>query len=465
MYGFRGADVTAYLSAVSKAQEVSTLEHNWRSEPALLEAFDALFAECTFGDPAITYRSVKAGRARPLLRGSRAHTPLRLRVLSRSPGDSLTAGGQLRVEGLRPRIADDVAADIVGLLSSDTEICPATDDGEPAFRAVQPGDVAVLVRTNAQATLVREALREAGVPAVIGGASSVFTAPIAADWLILLEALEQPHRNGRVRAAAMSCFLNWNAARLAMADPDETDALSGLLRSWAGALAARGVAALQETIMASQQLPARLLSEPDGERRLTDLRHIGEALHAAAAADGLGITALVAWLRKRIEEADDLTDGVEERSRRLDSDADAVQVVTIHRSKGLQFPIVYVPFGWDLYLPDIERPRYHDSAGRSRARRRLRPGRQRSRGLPRGGAARPDGGGGRAAAAAVRGGDPGTFAGRPVVGAVHHRGVRAAEPAAVRSRCRRLRAAARASRSRSDAEVAARAGRALRSGG
>ena len=133
--------------------------------------------------------------------------------------------------------------------------------------------------------------------------------------------------------------------------------------------------------MSSQQLPARLLSEPDGERRLTDLRHIGEALHAAATADGLGITALVAWLRKRIEEADDLTDGVEERSRRLDSDADAVQVVTIHRSKGLQFPLVYVPFGWDLFLPDVERPRYHDAVGRAGARRRLRSCRQRFRRL------------------------------------------------------------------------------------
>jgi exodeoxyribonuclease V beta subunit len=363
VYGFRGADVTAYLRAVEEAGEVATLERNWRSEPALLEAFDALFADCTFGDPKIAYRPVKAAREQSLWRGARATIPLRLRVVSRSNGDPVTGSAQLRVEGLRPRVAADVAADIVALLDSDTEICSAPEGSEPSFRVVQPGDVAVLVRTNAQATLVRDRLRDAGVPAVIGGASSVFTAPIAGHWLILLEALEQPHRTGRVRAAAMTCFLDWSAERLAIADPDDTDALSGLLRSWATVLATRGVAALQETIMSSQQLPARLLSEPDGERRLTDLRHIGETLHSAATADGLGITALVAWLRKRMEEADDLTDGVEERSRRLDSDADAVQVVTIHRSKGLQFPLVYVPFGWDLFLPDVERPRYHDASG------------------------------------------------------------------------------------------------------
>jgi exodeoxyribonuclease V beta subunit len=362
VYGFRGADVTAYLKAVSQARAVATLERNWRSEPALLEAFDALFAECTFGDQAIAYRSVKAGGSQSLLTESPALEPMRLRVLAREPGMPQSGGGQVRVEALRPRVAKDVASEIVRLLSSDTQITPP-EAPEPRTRPVQPGDVAVLVRTNAQATMVRDALRIVAVPAVIGGASSVFTVPIARDWLILLEALEQPHRTGRVRAAAMTCFLAWPAARLALADPEETDALSGLLRTWAGALASRGVAALQETIMSTQQLPARLLGEPDGERRLTDLRHIGESLHAAATADTLGITALVAWLRRRMAEADEMIDGVQERSRRLDSDADAVQVVTIHRSKGLQFPFVYVPFGWDLFQPTIERPRYHDPSG------------------------------------------------------------------------------------------------------
>ncbi len=452
VYGFRGADVTAYLKAVAQAREVATLERNWRSEPALLEAFDALFAEATFGDPAIAYRPVKAAREQSLLRAPADHAaspPMRLRLIAREPGMPLSGGGLVRVEALRPRVARDVASDIVGLLSSDTQItspeAPSPGAGSPEFRPVQPGDVAVLVRTNAQATMVREALRDVGVPAVIGGASSVFTAPIARDWLILLEALEQPHRTGRVRAAAMTCFLA-SAARLALADPDETDALSGLLRSWAGVLATRGVAALQETIMSSQQLPARLLAEPDGERRLTDLRHIGESLHAAATADSLGITALVAWLRRRMDEADEATDGVEERSRRLDSDADAVQVVTIHRSKGLQFPVVYVPYGWDLFLPTVDRPRYHDPSGQRVLDVGCWSRGKRSRGFQRGGRPPSPRGGRRAVAAALCRGHPRPLAGRAVVGAEHHSGVRAAESAALRAVAGRFRAAAERSR-------------------
>ena len=112
-------------------------------------------------------------------------------------------------------------------------------------------------------------------------------------------------------------------------------------------LAGQGVAALLESMSATENLPARVLAGADGERRMTDLRHVGQALHGAAVEGGLGISALVSWLRRRRDEAGE--DATEERSRRLESDAEAVQVVTVHRAKGLEFPVVYVPFGWDAY--------------------------------------------------------------------------------------------------------------------
>ena len=167
---------------------------------------------------------------------------------------------------------------------------------------------------------------------------------------MLLEALEQPQRSGRIRSAALTSFLGWSAHRLATAGEDAVDGLGVQLRRWSDLLAGQGVAALLETMSVTEDLPARVLAGIDGERRMTDLRHVGQALHEAAVEGGLGISALVSWLRRRRGEAGE--DVTEERSRRLDSDAEAVQVVTVHRAKGLEFPVVYVPFGWDAYRPE-----------------------------------------------------------------------------------------------------------------
>ena len=145
-----------------------------------------------------------------------------------------------------------------------------------------------------------------------------------------------------------------------------------------------GVASLLEATAAAG-LRERLVRLPDGERRLTDVRHVGEALHAAATDDGLGAAALLEWLRARVDEAGQ--DYAEERSRRLETDTAAVQVITVHASKGLQFPVVLVPFLWDKYTPPSPgdrrvRPRRRPAAAR---RRQGQPGvRRGTRGRCRG---------------------------------------------------------------------------------
>ena len=204
----------------------------------------------------------------------------------------------------------------------------------------------MLVRTNRNAAQVRDALDAAGVPAVINGAGSVFGTQPAQQWLRLLEALERPTSAPRAHAAALTPFLGWDAARVATAPEEEWEDVHRRLHGWARLLRVRGVASLIEAITLLEGIPARVLSEADGERRLTDLRHVGQLLHAAATTEQLGVTALTQWLRRRVAEAErDTSD--EDRSRRLESDAEAVQVLTIHRSKGLEFPIVYCPDLWE----------------------------------------------------------------------------------------------------------------------
>ena len=133
---------------------------------------------------------------------------------------------------------------------------------------------------------------------------------------------------------------------MALASERDWEDVHRRLHEWGRVLRERGVASLTERITLTEGLPGRVLARADGERRMTDLRHVAQLLHAAATSEGLGTAALVSWLRRRIAEAD-RDSGDEERSRRLESDAAAVQILTIHRSKGLEFPIVYLPYLWE----------------------------------------------------------------------------------------------------------------------
>jgi exodeoxyribonuclease V beta subunit len=371
IYAFRGADVYAYLEAARAAETQATLPINWRSDQGLIDAHDALFSGVKLGHEGIAYRQVRAADAHqaPGLSGAPVAAPLRVRVAMRSELPQ-TPRGYARAPDARRHVVCDVAADIVGLLSSGARVAATggrgaggVDSSEPVAgdagsEAIQPAHIAVLVRTNKQAAMIREALEDVGVPAVINGAGSVFGTQPARQWLRLLEALERPASITRAHSAALTAFVGWPAERLAEADDDslEWEAVHRRLHEWARVLRTRGVASLLETVMRDasegRALAARVLGDATGERSLTDLRHIGQLLHAAASEEQLGPTALTGWLRTRIAEAEtDTAD--EERSRRLESDAEAVQVLTIHRSKGLEFPVVYLPFLWEAgYIPD-----------------------------------------------------------------------------------------------------------------
>jgi exodeoxyribonuclease V beta subunit len=361
IYAFRGADVYAYLSAADEAESSATLAINWRSDQGLIDAYDALFSGSQLGHSGISYRTVRAAapHVEPRLIGGPAATPLRIRGVDPAALPA-TRKGYVSAPAARTFIARDLAAEMVALLSSGAELISRRRDGSETSREpVRPGHLAVLVRTNKHAATVREALHTAGIPAVIGGAGSVFETAPAGEWLRLLDALERPTSRERAASAALTVFVGWDAEQVAGADDTAWEQLHWRLHRWAAVLRRSGVAALLDNMTSTEQLPSRILSRPSGERFMTDVRHVGQLLHAAATEEGLGAAALTAWLRRRIADAERDADD-EDRSRRLESDAEAVQVLTVHRSKGLEFPVVYCPFFWDGYSMEPDVPVFHD---------------------------------------------------------------------------------------------------------
>jgi exodeoxyribonuclease V beta subunit len=362
IYAFRGADVYAYLTAAKAAQSRATLLENRRSDQTLIDAYDALFADAKLGHEGIVYRQVRASAANrtPRLTGAPSDAALRVRLVPRDAVEQ-TNYGYAGAPSTRAHIARDLAADVVALLESGATIERRGPDGTPVGQEpICPRHLAVLVRTHATGEQVRDELHAARVPAVINGAGSVFATTPARDWLRLLEALERPSATVKARTAALTPFVGWSAERIACASDEEWDSVHRRLHRWSRVLRDSGVAALAEAVMVEEGLAARMLAIEDGERRLTDVRHLAQLLHHAASAERLGVTALRGWLAERVADAD-REDGEEERARRLESDAEAVQVLTIHRSKGLEFPVVYCPFLWEpSYIPPGKPVSFHD---------------------------------------------------------------------------------------------------------
>jgi exodeoxyribonuclease V beta subunit len=349
IYAFRGGDIVTYLDARRSADEQQTLDVNWRSDQAFVDSLYAVLAEARLGDPEIVVRNVAAARRGHRLAGAPHNAPFRLRVVSRA-AFGVVDGKTIPISTLREYIPADLAADIAALLASD-----ATFDGEP----VAARNIAVIVERNGDAQACQNALAAAGIPAVYTGDSDVFKSPAVDDWLSLLTAFDQTHRIGLVRAAAATVFFGMTADELVSGGDALTDKIAATLRNWADHLRNCGPAAVFESAQLAG-LSRRVLSEHNGERMMTDLAHIAQLCNEAYYLQKLTLPALRDWLRRQRDERG----GPAERNRRIDSDAAAVQIMTVWGAKGLQFPIVYLPFAFNRYVFVEKIPLFHDDGVR-----------------------------------------------------------------------------------------------------
>ena len=331
IYGFRGADIFTYMSAAGGARRRFTLAENWRSESGLVRAINTLFnaAEKPFVFDRIEFYPVQArGEAnlRPLLIEGRREPPLHVWFCPRD-GKPIPKG---RAES---ELSRATAAEITRLLNGHVTI---------GGRPLRPQDIAVLTMTHKQAAQVQEALRVLRVPSVQQTQASVFASAEAAQVLRLLSGIAAPWNEPFVRAALSTELLGASGTDLgAIESPAWIERLNSF-REWFDLWVRRGFTAMFRHLLDHEAVRARLLALPEGERALTNVLHLAEVLHEAVLREKLGVGGLIQWLATRLEEQD----AAEEHQLRLERDENAVQLVTVHKSKGLQYDIVLAPFCW-----------------------------------------------------------------------------------------------------------------------
>jgi len=335
IYGFRGGDIHTYLKAKRQADAAPALDRNFRSRPAVLHAIEALYAnagERAFLEADIAFEPVHPGSTRmdaDFLRDGLPAPGLTVRVLHN------TEGGDLKADPSRQQASDACVAAIHQILSEARQ-------GRALLRdvPVQPGDIAVLVRSHKEATRIQQALGAVGIPAVAAGKQSLYATPEAHDLRLLLLALLQPADEGRLRAALSTVLLGEDAEAIDALERegDAQRSFQVRLLEWRERWQRGGPFAVIADLCAEHA--ERLLGLLDGERRLTNYLQLGELLQQASG-QTLGMHGLLDWLQVQMAHADQ---NDEQQLLRLESDARRVQIITLHKSKGLEYPLVFLPF-------------------------------------------------------------------------------------------------------------------------
>ena len=358
IYSFRGADVFAYMKAASKVQDDYTLTTNWRSGAGLIKAINTLFSrpEAAFVFKWIEFNEIKpadSSKQELFLLPGEAKPPLHIWFIDRQYADK--DDGTINKGSAEQLIARTVAAEILRLAVLGQQGTARIDN-----RALCPGDIAVLVRKNRQARMVQKELQLLSIPSVLYGAESIFISHEAEEVTRVIAAITEPGSETKIKAALATDMFGLSGNDLHALTGNDTEWEMRLVQfhQYHDQWAQHGFIRMFRQLIKEEGVRRRLLSYWDGERRMTNLLHCAEVLHRAENEKNLGMEGLITWFAEKRHD----DNASEEDQIRLETDENAVKLITIHRSKGLEYPVVFCPFAWDSSKIKDDQFSFHDPA-------------------------------------------------------------------------------------------------------
>lgn len=360
IYGFRGADIFTYIKARNQVSSHFTLGTNWRSSSDMVAAVNQVFempSSPFVYDDDIPFLPVKsspnADKRQWMIDGQRQ--PAMTYWLQEAEEKPLAKGEYHQA------MAQACADEIHHILSAAQSERAFFDDGK-SQHAIQAGDIAVLVRTGSEGRMIKQALAEQGIASVyLSNRDSVFVSQVAEDLQRLLQAVLTPENDRALRASLASELFALDAGTLDKLNNDENEWENAIneFKEYRRLWSQRGVLPMLRSVMSKRHIAERLLEEDNGERSLTDFMHIGELLQQASQ-ELDSDHGLLRWLAQAISDARNGLGGSEEQIQRLESERNLVQIVTIHKSKGLEYDLVFLPFVFSYR--EASEAKYYDSA-------------------------------------------------------------------------------------------------------
>ena len=352
IYAFRGADIFTYMRARSEVSAHYTLDTNWRSSQAMINGVNRLFQSLPqpfiFEQiPFLPVRAAADNRGLALEINQQVQPALEL---------WLQPGAGVGVSEYQHLMARHCAATIRHWLSAGQD-GRAVLVGPEGRQGLQASDITVLVRNRNEAALIRDTLSALSIPAVyLSNRDSVYETPEARELLWLLQAILFPGQDNALRCALATSLMGLDAPAIEDINNNGPawDALVDEFAGYRQVWRQRGVLPMLRQLMIRHRMAENLLASVNGERRLTDLMHLAELLQEASA-QLENEHGLVRWLALQIELPDTQA---ENQQLRLESDRHLVRIITVHKSKGLEFPVVFLPFIADFRQQ--KRPMFHD---------------------------------------------------------------------------------------------------------
>jgi len=342
IYSFRGADVFSYMKAAVNADSKYTLLENWRSESGLIKALNTIFSKSEYP---FVFNEIPFDEGIPAKEN---------KTFPEFFGPSLQLW-YLESKGAKPISKTDAVKRIASAVANEISFLVLSHEGQ-----AEAGDIAVLVRTNRQAQIIKKYLSAKGIPSVLHSTGNIFDSNEAMEMERLLLSIAEPDNEGRLKSALATAMMGVAGEKIDSASeyPLWWESRLSDFREYFRLWNRHGFTRMFRMFMAKEKVKGRLLSFSNGERRLTNVLHLAEILHKESMEKSLGTTGLLKWLS---EQRNPASLRLEEHQLRLESDDNAVTIITIHKSKGLEFKIVFCPFGWEGSKIKNKEITFHDN--------------------------------------------------------------------------------------------------------